>query len=245
MAKITGYYAINFDDLDLNWYARNLYGASFYDNQNIVYNGATYSDVYLVNGYDGWADLGLAFGGSGITVNPSTGAITGGTVTGLVEMFWDGNPIWMAQGISISAKAIYDAALTPGTADERNLIVKALAGADTFNLSNGNDVVDGFGGDDTLNGQGGNDVLRGGTGNDTLNGGAGNDTLNGGSGKDKMSGGTGNDIYYVDSTGDQTIEAAGAGTDTVRAYISWTLASNLERLELQGSGNLNGTGNAS
>ncbi|MBS3648665.1 hypothetical protein KEU06_08480 [Pseudaminobacter sp. 19-2017] len=106
-------------------------------------------------------------------------------------------------------------------------------------------MVDGFGGDDTLNGQGGNDVLRGGTGNDTLNGGAGNDTLNGGSGKDKMSGGTGNDIYYVDSTGDQTIEAAGAGTDTVRAYISWTLASNLERLELQGSGNLNGTGNAS
>ncbi|MBS3648666.1 hypothetical protein KEU06_08485 [Pseudaminobacter sp. 19-2017] len=59
-----------------------------------------------------------------------------------------------------------------------------------------------------------------------------------------MSGGAGNDTYIVGSIGDQTIESAGGGTDTVKSSISWTLASYIERLELQGSGNLNGTGNA-
>jgi Ca2+-binding RTX toxin-like protein len=86
-------------------------------------------------------------------------------------------------------------------------------------------------------------VLNGRGGNDTLQGGAGADTLDGGAGNDYMVGGAGNDIYIVGSAGDQTIEAANGGTDTVRSYINWTLAANVERLELQGSGNLNGTGN--
>jgi len=89
-----------------------------------------------------------------------------------------------------------------------------------------------------------NDVLVGNGLANTLQGGAGNDMLNGGAGADTMSGGLGNDIYYVDNAGDITTENAGEGTDTVRSYINWTLAANVERLELQGSGNLNGAGNA-
>ena len=80
--------------------------------------------------------------------------------------------------------------------------------------------------------------------NNTLVGNAGNNVLNGGAGDDYMVGGAGDDIYIVGAVGDRTIEQAGGGTDTVRAYISWTLADNVERLELQGTGNLNGTGNA-
>ena len=80
--------------------------------------------------------------------------------------------------------------------------------------------------------------------NNTLVGNAGNNILNGGAGDDYMVGGAGDDIYVVGSTGDQTIEFVGGGTDTVRAWIHWTLGANIERLELQGTGNLNGTGNA-
>jgi Ca2+-binding RTX toxin-like protein len=79
--------------------------------------------------------------------------------------------------------------------------------------------------------------------NNTLVGNAGNNLLNGGAGNDYMVGGAGNDTFIVAAAGDSTIENAGGGTDTVRSYINWTLGANIERLELQGSGNLNGTGN--
>src|SRR4029453_17562771 len=45
-------------------------------------------------------------------------------------------------------------------------------------------------------------------------------------------------------TDDVLIENAGEGMDSVGALFSYTLADNFERLFLQGSGPLNGTGNA-
>jgi Ca2+-binding RTX toxin-like protein len=80
--------------------------------------------------------------------------------------------------------------------------------------------------------------------NNTLVGNAGNNLLNGGAGNDYMVGGAGNDTFIVAAAGDSTIEAAAGGTDTVRSYVNWTLGANVERLELQGSSNLNGTGNS-
>ncbi|RCL25155.1 heme peroxidase [Pseudomonas sp. AFG_SD02_1510_Pfu_092] len=74
--------------------------------------------------------------------------------------------------------------------------------------------------------------------------GAGNDLLNGGAGADRMTGGLGNDVYLVDNAGDVAIEAAGAGTDTVRTTLaSYTLASNIENLVYTGVGNFIGGGN--
>jgi Ca2+-binding RTX toxin-like protein len=96
---------------------------------------------------------------------------------------------------------------------------------------------------DTLSGADGNDVLLGLAGDDTLNGGNGNDVLDGGTGVDAMTGGLGDDRFLVDNAGDTTVEAAGEGTDTVQASLDWTLADNVENLELQGSA-LRGTGNA-
>ena len=91
----------------------------------------------------------------------------------------------------------------------------------------------------------GADTIDGGVGNDSLFGGVGNDILNGGVGTDTLTGGTGNDTYIVDSVSDIVNEsvAGSNGIDTVRAFVSWTLGNNVERLELQGSANLNGTGN--
>lgn len=85
-----------------------------------------------------------------------------------------------------------------------------------------------------------------GTGNTLDNRLAGNsmdNMLDGGAGADVMSGGRGNDTYVVDDSGDQVIEAADAGVDTVRTAMSHTLEANVERLVLTGAATVNGTGN--
>ena len=80
----------------------------------------------------------------------------------------------------------------------------------------------------------------------------GDDTLDGRGGDDLLYGGLGNDTYVVVEAGDQAIEQAGQGTDTVQAWRGWTLGANVENLTLMvgigGTGNgLNNviTGNAS
>lgn len=80
-------------------------------------------------------------------------------------------------------------------------------------------------------------------GADDLAGNGGNDTLNGGLGADIMRGGLGDDVYVVDDINDRVIEAARAGTDTIRSTISLSLAANVENLALLGTQNLSATGN--
>ena len=118
-------------------------------------------------------------------------------------------------------------------------------GTDTLNGGDGADKLFGGTGADQLNGGTGNDRMAGEADVDTLNGGAGNDYLDGGLGADIMSGGTDNDVYIVDNAGDQTIESAGQGYDIVRTALDgWVLGANMEGLELQGSADIDGTGNA-
>jgi Ca2+-binding RTX toxin-like protein len=109
----------------------------------------------------------------------------------------------------------------------------------------GKAAIDGTGNalDNRLVGNQAANVLKGLDGDDVLAGEAGDDLLDGGGGADAMSGGTGDDAYFIDSGLDQTIETAGAGTDTVFSTLSWTLAGHLENLTLTGSGALDGTGN--
>jgi len=104
----------------------------------------------------------------------------------------------------------------------------------------------GNGSANVITGNDGANQLFGMGGNDSLVGGGGDDWLDGGTGDDSLTGGLGNDTYVIDSTNDMIVEAAGAGTDTVRTNLSaYVLGSSLEKLTYIGTGNFSGTGNAS
>ena len=135
-------------------------------------------------------------------------------------------------------------------------IIYGTTGPDKKIGTSGDDLIHGWAkggvytspsGNDTLDGAAGNDSLYGGTGNDSLIGGAGNDSLDGNAGADIFNGGTGNDIYIIDSTGDKVTEAANAGTDTIRSFVSYKLGANLENLALllgSSASAINGIGNS-
>ncbi|TAN51027.1 MAG: tandem-95 repeat protein [Methylococcaceae bacterium] len=80
---------------------------------------------------------------------------------------------------------------------------------------------------------------------------AGSDSLDGGLGDDTLLGGTGDDVYVLDSSGDVVLENADDGVDTVQTTVSYTLADQLENLQLLDDaaadpaiGSLDGTGNS-
>ncbi|MDQ0463368.1 Ca2+-binding RTX toxin-like protein [Caulobacter ginsengisoli] len=122
-------------------------------------------------------------------------------------------------------------------------VLNGLGGIDTLNGDAGDDTLDGGDDADSLTGGVGKDILYGGAGGDSLSGGSEGDWLDGGMGVDTMAGGTGDDSYVVDDVGDTINESGGEGNDVVVAQISWTLGLNLERLLLDGSANIDGTGN--
>jgi serralysin len=80
-------------------------------------------------------------------------------------------------------------------------------------------------------------------GNDTLIGSNFNENFLGSTGTDFMTGNGGNDVYELDVATDQTVEAVGGGTDTVRSSITHGLRANIENLVLTGTANINGGGN--
>jgi Ca2+-binding RTX toxin-like protein len=91
-----------------------------------------------------------------------------------------------------------------------------------------------------------------GTGNELDNvvmSGGGNDSLDGGDGADVMAGGAGNDTYVVDNAGDQVVENADQGIDTVivdtASLPAYSLSASpyVENLHASGDADFTGSGN--
>ena len=124
-------------------------------------------------------------------------------------------------------------------------VIDGLAGNDTIYGDAGNDDLSGNLGDDVLYGEAGDDTLDGGAGSDEIYGGNGNDILIGGEGADWLIGGTGSDTYYVDDPLDTITEEGNPASEEnyVHATVSYTLGDNLEQLILDGSADIDGTGN--
>ncbi|HEX5278317.1 MAG TPA: calcium-binding protein [Fluviicoccus sp.] len=112
------------------------------------------------------------------------------------------------------------------------------------NPANHADIIDGLGGNDIIYGLTEDDQLFGNIGNDVLYGAEGSDQLDGGVGTDTMLGGIGDDFYKVDNGSDIVIEFTGDGYDTVNSTVNYTLTDNVEELQLDDAGDINGTGNA-
>jgi Ca2+-binding RTX toxin-like protein len=86
-------------------------------------------------------------------------------------------------------------------------------------VTNGNDVIYGYGGDDFIWGLDGDDYIYGGLGNDFLNGGNGNDTLVGDTGSNQLIGGAGND-KLISGSGADFLDG-GTGTNMASYQGSW------------------------
>jgi Ca2+-binding RTX toxin-like protein len=86
--------------------------------------------------------------------------------------------------------------------------------------------------------------ITGNAGVNTLRGEGGNDTIYGVLGADTMIGGIGSDTYVVNDPAALVVEYASQGTDTVQSTVTYTLTANVERLSLQGSNAIDGSGNA-
>jgi Ca2+-binding RTX toxin-like protein len=86
-------------------------------------------------------------------------------------------------------------------------------------------------------------IILGTAGNDELTGTLGDDTINGKGGADLMVGLSGNDTYIANTEADEVVEQSGEGTDAIRAFGSYVLPANVEKLVLTGTQDGVGVGN--
>lgn len=146
-------------------------------NGDDTFVGGAGADTFT--GGTGQDNLDYSASTSGVTVNLTTGAVSGG----------DAANDHIASGI--------DGVIGSNSAD-------SLTGFDSQGTSASDTYTNQFwgnGGNDTIRGEAGNDQIYGGNDQDLIYGGAGDDTLAGDAGNDTVDGGTGNDLIHGDSSG--------------------------------------------
>lgn len=183
--------------------------------------GGDGNDLYIVDDLGDFVDEDSITGGID-TVDSSVSFLMEGIV------FDDG-----IENLNLTGSSAID-----GTGNTLN---NSINGNNANNLLEGRGGVDrisGNFGDDTIRGEDGNDsYLAGGPDNDFIYGGTGDDFLTGATDIDYLEGGSGNDTYEVwgNISGSDiatVVEFANQGIDTVKSYTSFTLANNIENLEL-------------
>jgi serralysin len=193
-------------------------------NGRVFLTGVSFKDKDGDNRYD----VGEGFGGFAVTAkNTSTGAVystKGGDAGGYALALPAGTYSYTFSATGYAPKT---GTVTIGTTNKKVDWIDPASGS-----SPASDPAP-SGGGETITGTSSSEKLTGGDGDDTLKGYGGNDTLNGGKGADTMIGGTGSDKYYVDDAGDEVIEEAGEGTETVySSAASYTLPTSTNYLYL-------------
>jgi len=137
LAQMFADQAFDYRNLNLNRLVANQTDFEFYDNINETFNGITYQDVAYFE-HDSGGYVASVFGGTGITSSDDYSTVTGGTVTGFSEDYWNGTAWidgWFVQNFAYSAVTLADAAYTSGTADDYAAFAAILSGNDSINLS--------------------------------------------------------------------------------------------------------------
>jgi Ca2+-binding RTX toxin-like protein len=164
-----------------------------------------------------------------------------------VELSGEGNDTIYASvsyAMTLNVETLYITGVVPyGVGNSQNNTIFGNGAANELQGLDGDDILYGAGGVDLIYGQNNNDTLYGEGDIDALLGGAGNDTLDGGVGTDYMAGGVGDDVYYLDSFGDNAVELAGEGADTIYTSVSYAMTLNVETMILTGAAPY-GVGNA-
>ena len=193
------------------------------------------SGANILNGGDGNDTLTGNAGNDTLNGGAGDDAMDGGAGNDTYVVDSAGDTVTESLAGAAGGVDVVQSAVTFSLATLGNVEHLTLTGTDDIN-GTGNGLAN------TLTGNSGDNVLTGGAGNDRLIGNAGNDTLDGGAGVDTMIGGLGDDTYVRDAATDVITEGLNAGTDTVQSSLNYTLAANLENLELTGAA-LTGTGN--
>ncbi|GGA05245.1 Hint domain-containing protein [Neptunicoccus cionae] len=154
-----------------------------------VFVGGEGSDIF--EGGEGQDNLDYSSSGSAVTVDLSSGSLSGG----------DADNDSIISGIDGAIGSDFDDTLI-------GFDQEGTSSSDTFT----NEFFGGKG-DDYIEGKGGDDRLYGGEDNDEIYGGGGDDLIEGGSGDDSVDGGSGNDEIYGED-GDDILRGR-AGNDTL------------------------------
>ena len=214
----------------------------------VTVNGSTGNDVIT-----GSAAADTLTGGAGNdTINGGAGNDTlNGNAGDDAINAGDGNDIIYVSGTAQGFDNVIGGLGTDSilaTANNTVIGLSGVSGVETISAQTFTGVtIQGTANADTLNFNGvtltGITSIMGGAGDDIITGSTGADTIDGGLGNDTMTGGLGNDTYVVNSTLDIVIEAASAGTDTVKASANYSLTGNVENLLFTGTAAYTGTGN--
>jgi hypothetical protein len=149
MATIFSNSTFDINNFDFYQVTQNKYAYNIYSNVNI--GGIVYPNIVEVDWQYNGSYYASLFAGSGIQVDANYNIIAG-TCTGYLLDEWNGSawvPSWGITGFSYSAPALYQAFLTPSTADDYAIIKSVLSGNDVISTSPGNDIFNGFGGINT------------------------------------------------------------------------------------------------
>src|SRR5215475_2727436 len=122
MATIISFSGLDMSNLVFYRVTQGSYASNLYT--NYTYNGVLYPSLVEVDWqYNGYYYSSI-FAGSGILLDASKNIIAG-TVSGYVESVWNGSTwvnLWGITNFSTSASALYQAFLTPNTADDYAII---------------------------------------------------------------------------------------------------------------------------